>query len=59
QRGDVVRRGDQIGTMGKDDDDRYPPHLHFEIRLRRLPASKWGWKTPEDRERVLRAYAYP
>ena len=25
--------------------------LHFEIRLRRLPASRWGW--------TLQAYAHP
>jgi murein DD-endopeptidase MepM/ murein hydrolase activator NlpD len=58
RRGDVVRRGDQIGTMGKGNGG-YAAHLHFEIRLRRLPASKWDWKLQEDRAKVLRAYAYP
>jgi hypothetical protein len=58
-KGDVVRRGDRIGSIGKGADDRYPAHLHFEIRLKDLPASKWGWKKPEDREEVLAAYAHP
>jgi hypothetical protein len=56
---DVVRRGEQIGTIGKGDQDRYIAHLHFEIRLKKLPASKWDWKLPADRERVLQAYAHP
>jgi murein DD-endopeptidase MepM/ murein hydrolase activator NlpD len=58
-KGDVVQRGDRIGSIGKGADDRYPAHLHFEIRLKDLPASKWGWKTAEDREQVLQAYAHP
>lgn len=59
RKGDVVRRGDRIGTIGKGDEDRYPAHLHFELRLKNLPASKWGWKAPENREKVLEAYAHP
>ena len=58
-KGDIVRRGERIGTIGKGDGQVYPAHLHFEIRTRRLPASKWGWKTEEDRERLLRCYARP
>ncbi|MEM7348104.1 MAG: peptidoglycan DD-metalloendopeptidase family protein, partial [Chloroflexota bacterium] len=59
KKGDIVRRGEVIGTIGKGGDHRYLAHLHFEIRLRKLPASKWGWKTTEDREKVLRYYAHP
>jgi hypothetical protein len=59
RKGDIVRRGDRIGTVGKGDDDRYPAHLHFEIRLKRLPASKWGWQQLEDQEEVLASYAHP
>jgi hypothetical protein len=59
RKGDIVKRGDRIGTIGKGADARYPAHLHFEIRLKRLPASKWGWKALEDREKVLEAYAHP
>jgi len=59
KKGDVVRRGDALGTIGKGDGNRYLAHLHFEIRLHDLPASKWGWKTAEDREAVLRHYAHP
>jgi hypothetical protein len=59
QKGEVVWRGQQIGTIGKGDGDQYPAHLHFEIRTKRLPASRWGWKTEDDREKVLRFYAHP
>ena len=58
-KGDVVRRGARIGTIGKGDADRYPAHLHFEIRLKKLPASKLGWKRPDDQDKVLAAYAHP
>lgn len=30
--GDTVRRGDQVGTIGRGPQDMYPAHLHFEIR---------------------------
>ncbi len=59
KKGDIVRRGEVVGTIGKGGDHRYLAHLHFEIRLRKLPASKAGWKTAEDREKVLRYYAHP
>jgi hypothetical protein len=58
-KGDVVRRGTPIGTIGKGDADRRPAYLHFEIRLKRLAASKRGWERPEDRDKVLAAYAHP
>jgi murein DD-endopeptidase MepM/ murein hydrolase activator NlpD len=59
RKGNVIRRGDQIGTIGKGDENRFIAHLHFELRLKKLPASKWGWTAPEDRGRVLGAYAHP
>jgi hypothetical protein len=59
KKGDILRRGEVVGTIGKGGNDRFLAHLHFEIRLRNLPASKAGWKTPEDRETVLRSYAHP
>jgi len=55
EEGQVVRRGDQIGTIGKGAGDRYPAHLHFEIRLQSLPANQWGLT----RDQVLQAYADP
>jgi murein DD-endopeptidase MepM/ murein hydrolase activator NlpD len=55
EEGQVVQRGEQIGTIGKGAGDRYPAHLHFEIRLKSLPANKWGLT----RDQVLRAYADP
>ena len=55
EEGQVVRRGGQIGTIGKGAGDRYPAHLHFEIRLKSLPASQWGLT----RDEVLQAYADP
>jgi hypothetical protein len=59
RKGDVVHRGEQIGIIGKGDQDQYPAHLHFEIRLKKLPASKDGWQAQADRERVLQAYTHP
>lgn len=58
-RGDRVSRGDPIGTIGKGDGDQFPAHLHFELRSRDLPASKWGWTTEEDRIEVLQTYLHP
>jgi len=55
EEGQVVWRGDQIGTIGKGAGYRYPAHLHFEIRLQSLPANQWGLT----RDEVLRAYADP
>lgn len=59
KRGDIIRRGELVGTIGKGGNNQFLAHLHFEIRLRNLPASKDGWKTEEDRETVLRSYAHP
>ncbi len=45
--GQTVRRGQQIGTMGKGaKTDKYPrgrwiAHLHFEIRRKRVPINNW------------------
>lgn len=62
--GQVVGRGEQIGTMGKGErTEQYPrgrwiAHLHFEIRRSRLPCYAW---TPyvNDREQVLAHYFNP
>jgi murein DD-endopeptidase MepM/ murein hydrolase activator NlpD len=51
----VMWRGDQIGTIGKGAGERYPAHLHFEIRRESLSANQWGLT----RDEVLRAYADP
>lgn len=32
RKGDLVKRGQQIGTIGKGENNRYSAHLHFEIR---------------------------
>ena len=56
---DIVRRGQQIGTIGKGAENQFPAHLHFEVRQKELPASKWGWKTPADRDRLLKSYFHP
>jgi len=57
--GQEISRGDRVGSIGKGDKDQFPAHLHFEIRLKDLPAYKWGWKTEADRLEVLRSYAHP
>jgi hypothetical protein len=59
RKGDIVRRGERIGTIGKGEANHDSAHLHFEIRLKKLPASKRGWVRPEDRDKVLAAYAHP
>lgn len=57
--GEIVRRGQSIGTIGKGEGNQWPAHLHFEIRYENLPANQWNWKTMADRETVLRFYARP
>jgi murein DD-endopeptidase MepM/ murein hydrolase activator NlpD len=47
QEGDVVTRGQRIGTIGKGDQDRYWAHLHFEIRRRDFSVSSWQVRDPE------------
>lgn len=59
KRGDIVHRGEVVGTIGKGGNHRYLAHLHFEIRLRKLPASKWWQNTIEDKEKIERYYAHP
>jgi len=53
--GDGLTRGQPLGSIGKGHQDRYPAHLHFEIRRRELPPSAWGFS----REQVLAWYAHP
>lgn len=54
--GDVVRRGQQIGTIGHMRDasggDTGPAHAHVELRQRYLRPNEWGMS----REDVLRCY---
>lgn len=53
-----VARGQQIGTIGKGANNRYPAHLHFEIRRNKLSAGNW---TPmvKNRDQVLANYYDP
>jgi hypothetical protein len=53
--GDRVTRGQRIGAIGKGHADKYPAHLHFEIRRRQLEPNAWGFS----REQVLAWYAHP
>jgi len=53
--GDPVGRGQQVGTIGKGHGNKYPAHLHFEIRRRELEPDTWGLS----REQVLAWYAHP
>ncbi len=39
--GEVVERGDVIGSIGRGYNDRFYPHLHFEVRLMYRPADAW------------------
>ncbi len=42
QVGQKVSRGQQIGTMGKGDNNKYLAHLHFEIRKNKLAINNWS-----------------
>lgn len=57
--GDVVRRGQQIGTIGHMIDAAGKPtgaaHLHFELRAQYLLPNQWGLSKAD----VLRYYLYP
>jgi hypothetical protein len=58
QVGQKVDRGDQIGTMGKGDKNRYLAHLHFEIRKKKLPIGNWS-PMVKDKNAVLANYHSP
>lgn len=47
--GDVVVRGQQIGTVG-DADGKYAPHLHFEMRWNEnlVPTANHGYSCPDE-----------
>lgn len=53
--GEKVKRGKQIGTIGRGHEDKYLAHLHFEVRKRDLPPNAWGFT----RDEVLSWYAHP
>ncbi len=58
QVGQNVTRGQQIGAMGKGDNNRYIAHLHFEIRKKRLPINNWS-PMVKDKNAVLANYYAP
>jgi len=57
-KGDIVSRGQQIGTIGKGEQDRWPAHLHFEVRTRDLAPDTW-FPLVRDVEAVRRHYTNP
>jgi len=54
--GDVVSRGEQIGTIG-DADGKYNPHLHFEMKL--TVGSEVGKGYGEDPKKAKHVPPYP
>jgi murein DD-endopeptidase MepM/ murein hydrolase activator NlpD len=56
--GDVVSRGQQIGSIGKGDQDRWPAHLHFEVRTRDLAPDTW-FPLVRDADQVKTHYTNP
>lgn len=56
--GDIVSRGQQIGTIGKGDQDRWPAHLHFEIRTQDIPPDVW-FPNVRNKEWVMNNYTQP
>jgi len=54
--GDYVYPGEPIGTVGKGDPTRpFLAHLHFEVRVARLPADHW----PRTQEAITGRYLDP
>ncbi len=54
--GDYVYPGEPIGTIGKGDPARpFLAHLHFEVRVAKLPADHW----PRTREAITGRYLDP
>ncbi len=47
KKGDVVQRGQKLGTIGKGDNDRFWAHLHFEIRRNKFHIASWHVRDPE------------
>ena len=39
--GEIVWRRQPIGTVGQGPNNRFSPHLHFEIRIKYLPQNGW------------------
>ena len=58
ERGEWVKRGDQIGTIGKGEKKRSYAHLHIEIRRRELPANNW-FPMVAERDQVIVNYINP
>jgi hypothetical protein len=56
--GDVVARGQQIGTIGKGDKNRWPAHLHFEIRTQEMAPNVWR-PIVDDPDQVRARYTNP
>jgi murein DD-endopeptidase MepM/ murein hydrolase activator NlpD len=54
--GDVVSRGQPVGTLGKGAKNRWPAHLHFEVRISDVSAGNW-FPMVRDRDKVLAHYA--
>jgi hypothetical protein len=54
----AVKKGDQIGTIGKGYNNIYSAHLHFEIRTQYRAADAWVSSSWSD-DRVRESYANP
>ncbi len=42
--GASVKKGDIIGVSGKSSQTEIIPHLHFEVRLNKVPVDPYGWQ---------------
>lgn len=58
QIGQKVTRGQQVGTMGRGDNNRFVAHLHFEIRRNKLPIDNWS-PMVKNKQAVLDNYYNP
>ncbi|MEW5855635.1 MAG: L,D-transpeptidase family protein, partial [Myxococcota bacterium] len=58
--GDVVKRRQRIGAIGKDPGGTYPAHLHLELRHDdTLESTFWPSSAGWDEERIRQAYVDP
>lgn len=58
--GQVMKRRQQIGTMGRDPDKTFSAHLHFELRWNgELPPTYWPSSNGKDDAWIREHYAVP
>lgn len=57
--GDVVNAGDTIGSIGKGSFDKYPAHLHLEMRKNVIPYNQGQGNLPQHKDFAVQHYLNP